>query len=58
MPLTCIGTLAHADAPLPQPGVLIMATFKIRQLSDRSRDDEEHVAICGILRQFDFIALQ
>lgn len=40
------------------PGTVTMATFNIRQFSDRSRDDAELKEICSILRMFDFMAIQ
>jgi hypothetical protein len=35
-----------------------IATFNIRIFSNNSRDDEELLQICNILKEFDFIALQ
>ncbi len=47
-----------AQIPEEEPGTIVVATFNIRQFSDRSRNDEELKAICSLLRTFDFIALQ
>jgi hypothetical protein len=35
-----------------------IATFNIRIFSNNSRDDEELLQICNILKEFDFIAIQ
>ena len=35
-----------------------IATFNIRIFSNNSRDDEERLQICNILKEFDFIAIQ
>ncbi|MBN1686934.1 MAG: endonuclease/exonuclease/phosphatase family protein [Spirochaetales bacterium] len=47
-----------AQIPEQKPGTFIVATFNIRQFSDRSRNDDELKAICAMLSMFDFIALQ
>lgn len=38
--------------------ILLIASFNIRIFSDRSRDDEELKQICGLLKEYDFIAIQ
>jgi hypothetical protein len=37
---------------------LFLATFNIRIFSHNSRDDQELLKICSLLKEFDFIAIQ
>ncbi|MBT3274685.1 MAG: endonuclease/exonuclease/phosphatase family protein [Spirochaetales bacterium] len=56
--LVFLTLVAGAEIPERQTGTLLAATFNIRRLSDRSRNDEELEAICRVLSIFDFIAIQ
>jgi endonuclease/exonuclease/phosphatase family metal-dependent hydrolase len=52
------GLTLFAQAPTERPGTIVIATWNIRDFSDKTRDDQELAKACEILKMFDLIAIQ
>lgn len=53
-----LGAFLFAQAPTEKQGTILIATWNIRDFSNKSRNDAELAQICGILRLFDLVGIQ